>query len=397
MTRSKRFQHGSLFKRGKRKKMWVARWWEDVRAADGTADRTRRSEVIGSVADLPTRREAERELSERLRRINAGDCQPSSVRTFGDFVESAWLPEVLPTLKYSTKQHYKYVVRLHLLPAFGDMQLRSITRERVQQFLAAKSLSGLSWKTCRHIRTVFGTVMGAAEIAGYINSNPVRTTRLPRRGLIEERPAIAPENIRALLAVLPEPSRSVASLLVFTGMRVGELLALRWRDVDLTNRTVRVRRTVYEGHFDEPKTKRSNRTVPLGPKGIEILAALQPANLNPDALVYATRKGTPLSRRNLLNRQLRPAAAKLGLMGINWHWLRHANVTLHDSVGTPLGTVQALVGHSSPELLQEIYLHSVPADAKQAMQKVEEVLSEANGPKWTQVLSQAKVGSSLIQ
>lgn len=318
------------------------------------------------------------------------------MRTFGDFVESAWLPEVLPTLKHSTKQHYRYVVRLHLLPAFGDTQLRLITREKVQQFLSTKSGSGLSWKTVKHIRTVFGTVMGAAETAGYINSNPVRTTRLPRRGPIQERPAIAPETIRALLAALLEPSRSIASILVLTGMRVGELLALRWRDADLTNGMVRIRQTVYEGHFGEPKTKHSNRTVPLGPKGIAILAAIKPTDVNPDALVFATRKGTPLSRRNLLNRQLLPTAAKLGLKGINGHWLRHANATLHDSVGTPLGTVQALLGHSSSEITREVYLHSVPADAKRAMKKVEEVLLDANGPNWTQVLQEAKPASDLI-
>jgi len=395
MTRSKRFQHGSLQKRGKRKKVWVGRWWEDVTRADGTTRHIRRSEVIGNVAELPSMREAKRELSERLRRINAGDYRPTSVRTFGDFVESAWLPEVLPTLKYSTKQHYGYVLKHHLLPEFGNTQLRLITREKVQQFLSAKS-SGLSWKTIKHIRTVFGTVMGAAEIAGYISGNPVRTTRLPRRGPIQEKPAIAPEKIRALLAALPEPSRSIASLLVFTGMRVGELLAVRWSDVDLTNGMVRIRQTVYEGHFGEPKTRRSNRTVPLGPKGIEILSALKSPTVNPDGLVFATRKGTPLNRRNLLNRQLTPTAKKLGLKGINWHWMRHANVTLHDSVGTPLGTVQALVGHSSPEITREIYLHSVPADAKQAMKKVEEVLLDANGPNWTQVLREAKPASGLI-
>jgi len=79
---------------------------------------------------------------------------------------------------------------------------------------------------------------------------------------------------------------------------------------------------------------------------------------------------------------------------VSWHWLRHANATLLDAVGTPLGTVQALLGHSSAEITREIYLHSLPADARTAVQKVEDLLI---GPKWTQVVEMQKNGSSLIQ
>jgi integrase len=73
---------------------------------------------------------------------------------------------------------------------------------------------------------------------------------------VKERTEIAPEKIRELLNALPEPSRSLAQLLVLTGMRIGELLALRWRNVDLKQNVIRVTRTVYEGHFDEPKSQR---------------------------------------------------------------------------------------------------------------------------------------------
>ena len=81
-------------------------------------------------------------------------------------------------------------------------------------------------------------------------------------------------------------------------------------------------------------------------------------------------------------------------MGVNWHWLRHANATLLDAVGTPLGTVQSLLGHSSSEITREIYLHSIPSDARATVQKVEDLLI---GPKWTQVVEISKTGSTLIQ
>jgi integrase len=134
--------------------------------------------------------------------------------------------------------------------------------------------------------------------------------------------------------------------------------------------------------------------VPLGAKSIEVLSGRRPTQLNPDGLVFSTRASTPFDRHNLLKRELKPTCKRLGLMGVNWHWLRHANATLLDAVGTPLGTVQALLGHSSSEITREVYLHSIPADARAAVQKVEDLLIS---PKLTQVVENRKLGSSLIQ
>jgi len=111
-------------------------------------------------------------------------------------------------------------------------------------------------------------------------------------------------------------------------------------------------------------------------------------------LVFATSTGTPFDRHNLTNKQLKPTCKKLGSVGVSWHWLRHAKATLLDEVRTPLGTVQALLGHSSSEITREVYLHSIPADARKAVEKVEEIL---NRPKLTQVAENWGKGSSLIQ
>jgi integrase len=254
-------------------------------------NRIRRSEILGSVAEIPTRRQAEQLLADRLRSINSGEFRPCSSRTLHEYAEGNWLPEVLPTVKYSAQRHYQYMLQVHLYPLFGDVQLRLITRDAVQNFLAGKLRSGLAWKTVKHLRTVFGTVMGAAEMAELIPTNPVRKTRFPRRGPVKERAVISPEKLRELLDALPEPSSSLARLLVFTGLRIGEVLALRWREVDLERRVLRVTQTVYEGHFDEPKSPRSRRSIPLGAKSIEILSARKPAGSDPEALVFSTRNG----------------------------------------------------------------------------------------------------------
>jgi hypothetical protein len=138
-----------------------------------------------------------------------------------------------------------------------------------------------------------------------------------------------------------------------------------------------------------------------------ILSARKLEKPNPEALIFGTRNNTPLSRRNLMRRQLTPTCDTLELKGVNWHWLRHANATLLDSVGTPISTTQALLGHSSPEITREIYLHSVPADARNAVEKVEKLIKDAKseseqggqiiGPNRTQLLETVELASTLIQ
>lgn len=392
MSRRKRHQEGSLFKRGTRKKVWVARWWEDVIGPANKIERIRRSEVLGTIAEIPTKREAQQILDNLLRRANSGEHRPQAVLTFRSFVEDRWKPDVYPTLKYSSKKFYDNMVSTHLNPVFGDTQLRLITKDSVQSFLNAKAQGNSSWKTVKHIRTVFGSILEAAVRDDLLTSNPVRKTRLPRRAPFDDRTPIDLESLRALLEALPEPSRSIATLLALTGMRIGELLALRWQDIDFDGGFFSVRRTVYEGHFDIPKSKRSKRTLPFGPMCRQIFETLRKQGVDPSALVFAARNGSPLSRRNLLNRQLRPACKDLGLRGANWHWFRHAHATFLDSVGAPLGTVQALLGHASPEMTREVYIGSVPENARAAVENVERLI----GPKWTQIPEWPEMSSTLV-
>ncbi len=130
--------------------------------------------------------------------------------------------------------------------------------------------------------------------------------------------------------------------------------------------------TVYEGHFDEPKSRHSMRLIPLGPLAVAVLSERRKQGVvDPSSLVFPSRLGGTLDRRTLLSRQLRPVAKAAGSGNVTWHLLRHATATLHDSLGTPLGTVQALLGHSSSEITRQGYLHSLPEDRQVAAEKLE--------------------------
>jgi integrase len=378
----RRFQRGSLFKRGKREKVWVARWWEDIINANGTMGKMRRSIVIGAIVDFPTRRLAMNALTERLRSVNSGTQRPQNMRTLKDFVRMDWEPVVLTALKYATQRHYKYVLGVHLIPMFGEQRLTNISREAIQTFLIAKLRGGLSWETVHHFRCALSKVLGSAEEWGYIADNPARKTRLPRREHKTERSILTPAQIRRLIIALPEPTKSVVTLLIMTGLRIGELLALRWKSIDWHAQALRITETVYDGHFDTPKSKRSVRSIPIGPKALSTLTILRKVVDDFDGLVFASREGQPLCRRNLLHRHLQPACEKLGLPKITWHSLRHCHATLLDAVGAPLGTVQAQLGHASSEVTRQIYLHAIPAQQRRAVNGVERLVI---GPKWTQV------------
>jgi integrase len=372
LARRRSFQHGSLFQRGKRNKVWVWRWWEEGTDGQGKPVRTRRSEILGRVAEFPTRRRTEQLLTTRIRRINGDQYSSQSARKFADFVREDWEPVMLPTMKYATQKSYAYYLRVHLIPALGDLPLREISREPIQALINAKLAAGLAWETVHHLQCIASKILGTAVEWGYIEANPVRMTRLPRRTRSKAKTVLTPAQLRLLLARLPEPSRSLVLLLILTGMRIGELLALRWRNVDLATGLLRVEETVYDGHFDEPKSNHSVRLIPLGPLAVAVLAERRKLGCQDgESLVFPNRKGTTLDRHTLLSRQLKPAAQALGLSNVTWHLLRHSNATLHDSLGTPLGTVQALLGHSSSEITRQVYLHSLAADRRAAAEKLE--------------------------
>jgi len=175
----RRFQQGSLFQRGRRQKVWVARWWEENIDGDGSIERTRRAEVLGTVAELPSRSRAMEAMSQRLSAINTGIRRPQSTRRFSDFVRNDWIPVMLPTLKYATQKHYRYIFDVHLNPAFGNIRLCDINREAIQSLLFAKLKSGPAWKTVKHIRGVMGRALSVAEDWGYVSGNPALKTKLP--------------------------------------------------------------------------------------------------------------------------------------------------------------------------------------------------------------------------
>jgi integrase len=381
-----RYQDGYLFIRGRKRKMWVARWREDMIQPDGAVLRVLRSETLGPVSEIAGRREARVLLQNRLASLNSGQRRAEATMTFGTFVAEQFVPDILPTLKYATQKSYSMILRKHLLPRFRDCRLCDITRAAVQQFTTAKLKDGYAWETTDHLRTLLSKVMGTAVSWNYLSDNPVHGVKMPERTLKRPHRFLITEELRRLIAEAEEPVRTIVLLAAMTGLRIGEILALRWGRVNLLAGTLRVEETCYHGHFGTPKTRASRRELPLPSMVVQALLAhrSRSSDTSTEALVFCTCRGTPLASNNLRKRQLQSACARAELAPINWHMLRHTHGTLLHQQGTPLRVAQAQLGHAHMTTTLEVYTHASAGAQRQAVDQLENQLFP-NVPKLAEV------------
>ena len=251
----RRYQTGCLFIRGRRRKKWVARWREPMLSSDGNIRDVQRSEVIGLVSEL-SKSKARELLNTKLRTINAGSHRPQSTMLFKQFIEDVWRPGVLSVLKPGSSRYYGVQLDRHVLPAFGSKRLREITRADVQCFVAEKRRRGYSGSSIHGMRTAFGKALQSAVEWGYIEQNAARGINIGSREPKTERLYLSAAETVKLIPSLAEPVRTIVRLAVLTGLRIGELLALRWKHLDFLRGTIQIRETVSEGKFGTPKTKK---------------------------------------------------------------------------------------------------------------------------------------------
>jgi integrase len=374
----RRYQQGCLFLRGKKRKVWVLRYREDVMLPSGQIARVNRSEVLGSIVDIPTRRNAQRLVESRLRPINQGIYRPKTTLTFREFVESQWKSSLFPTFKRSTSRGYEYLLRKYLMPAFGDCGLADINRQMIQGFVAQMS-KNLAPKSVALAKNCLSKVLSTAVEWGYIQVNPATGVRLPTLTIQQERIALTPEQLRQLVAELEEPYKSMVLIAALTGLRRGELFALRWGALDFERKMIRVRESVYEGHFSTPKTRSSIRNIAMGEVLAEMFRNLRPKDAIANDLVFSSRNGTPLQSENILKRIIHPACERLKLPKVGWHTLRHTSATLlHEH--EPLRVAQAILGHSDLQTTLG-YTHVLPGRQREAMKRLEDVVLFPNVPK----------------
>lgn len=371
----RRHQIGCLFVRGKRPKVWVARWRERVLTSRDSMSTILRSEVLGTVGEL-SKRQAQNLLEDRLRPVNRGRAVPRSNISFRRFVEDEFRPLVLPTLKFATREIYTLLLDKHLLPRFGEECIADIATPEVQRFVLEKLKQGYAWETASHMRHLLSKVLGTAKAWRYLADNPVLGVEMPERKLKRPHKALSIEEVRTLLSKMNEPERTITIVASLAGLRIGEILGLRWGRVHLDQCTLEVEESCYKGVFGTPKSKASRRRTPLAPVVVQALDAHRSRCLDTsaNALVFSKGDNEPLSADNLRKKRLASACRRAGLRRIDWHTLRHTYSTLLHDLGTPIRVQQTLLGHSSAATTMDVYTHPVSTSERDAVSRLGEVL-----------------------
>lgn len=335
-----------------------------------------------------TRRVAQDKLRAALRDLDAGLDLGTCRQTVAAFLDR-WLEDVVrPAKAPKTAATYADIVRLHLKPGLGRHELAKLTPQHVAALLKAKTDAGLSPRMVHHVRAVLRCALNQALRWGLVGRNVAALVEPPRQVRSEVQP-LTPAEARDLLAAVEGDRMAVLFRVALTlGLRQGEVLGLRWEDIDLDRRALKVRRALQriDGKLTlkEPKTEKSRRTLTLPPSLVAALRAHKVRQLEErllagdrwqdHGLAFPSTIGTPTDARNVIRSWHRVQAAN-GLPRRSFHSTRHAAASLMLAEGVPVKVVQEVLGHSLLSTTADIYGHLFPEAFEQAADAMERALA----------------------
>jgi integrase len=357
------------------------RWVGGVHFGYAPGKRVRRH-VFGK-----TRAEVVEKMRPLLKAHDEHRPPPDQRLKLGPFLTS-WLEDVArPTIRASTYSSYRGIVEHHLVPGLGRAAVVKLTPADVQAFLNAKSAAGLSPRRVQYIHAVLRRALVTAERWGLVSRNVAKLADPPRVTRKEISP-LTPEQAGILIeSSADDRLHALYVTALGTGLRQGELLGLRWDDIDLDARRLRVRHTLQRVQRKlvllEPKTERSRRSIVL-PEVVVTALRGHHTRQKMDRLVagtswvdtghvFATTRGTPLNAATV-TRSFQRALDRAGLPHSRFHDLRHAAATFLLAQGFTLEDVKNLLGHSSIVLTSNTYGHVLEQRQRQVAMGMDAVL-----------------------
>lgn len=361
------------------------------------------------------RSEALAKKDEALKKARKGIDLKAERQTLRAYLES-WFEEVAtPKNRPSTLKSYRSYLDKHILPELGDIALRDLTPQDVQKFLnglsrkprkpkvkrasgtngaesSAPSKDGkvsptLSPRTVQYVRAILRSALAQAMRWGYVERNVAALATPPRMTHQPVKPLDADQAQRLIEQTREERLGPLFAVAIYTGLRQGEILGLRWPDLDLDAGTLAVRQAVQKvdgaWQFVEPKSQRGRRTLPLPPQAVAALREQKARVREARAvaglrwvewgLVFPTTLGTPLDPSNVTHR-LQAALVAAGLPRQRFHDLRHCCATLLLAQGVPARVVQDVLGHSQVSLTLGTYSHVMPTMLQEAADAMDRAL-----------------------
>ena len=315
-------------------------------------------------------KEVSAKLRDALKRKSQGALVTGPRQTFGQFLDR-WIRDIItPKCRPKTISTYRGLIDRHIKPGLGTIALAKLTAKDIQGFYAQKREQGLAPQTIVHLHALIRACLKYAERSGEIGYSPINRVVAPTSPRADIRPFTIDEATKILEVSAGDRLAALWSLAFHTGLRQGELLGLRWQDVDADRATLTVLQTIQEidGKIQvgAPKSKSSRRTVPIESAALDALKTWRTRQIeerlkagpawSDSGFVFTSQVGTPLSARNVARRwhQILDAA---GVERRGMHAARHTVATLLMAAGKHPSLVQDLLGHSTIRLTLDTYTH----------------------------------------
>jgi len=318
-----------------------------------------------------TKRAAQRVLNDKIGEINAGTYREMPKTTFKTF-SNHWLKTYASVnVKPSTYSRYEDIVERLLVPAFWFYQMSDISTGQLQLFISER-LKKVSARTVIQEIVVIKLMFKHAMKWGYIKFNAAENLDRPKVEKAEIE-LLTPEEIEKFLGATTGHYRVAFLTAVLTGMRAGELWGLPWSDVDFTAKQICIKRSLWHGSFQTPKSKKSVRKIDIPDsllselKKWKLACPISEDNLD---LVFPDRNGNPTPHDNAIRRHFIPALKIAKLPRVSFHSLRHTNASIRIQAGQNIKYIQSQLGHSSINITMDTYGHLFN-DANFSRQQVE--------------------------
>lgn len=285
--------------------------------------------------------------------------------------------EVLGSVKPSSYQTYTHLLTKHLLPSLGKLKLGSVTPAIIQAFVSDLENSSLACSTIKGVYRLLCAAMKSALEEGLILKNPCRKIRIRRAEQIEQR-VLTQDEQRSIRKAALSHQDLPALLSLYTGMRLGEVCALKWKDIDWQKQTITIRRTaqrIAHGRngitgtktrlmIGTPKSLRSARIIPVPAFVLAHLRELAQGKMN-EEYVFGTSANAAEPRT--IQRHFAILMKRLGIEGAHFHTLRHSYATRLVELGVDIKTISTLLGHVSTQMTLDYYAHSLPQQQRAAV------------------------------
>jgi integrase len=393
-----RQQKGYLYRRCSG---WFVRYCDDVMQPDGTIKRKLVSKrlPVDYGGNYRTAKSVQPFVDEIMAPLNSGLLNPQATMLVSEFVEKIYLPEyVEKKLRAASIKQYSDVYHNHLKPRLGKLTLRSFRTVHGEQMLAQiAEKAKLGRSSLRHCKAFLSGTFKQAKRLGILDGlNPIQDTSIPNVPEPEaDTYAYSLSEIKSMLAVLPEPARTIVLTAAFTGLRKSELRGLTWASYN--GEQLSVDRSVWNSTVSEPKTKRSRSPIPVVRPLAEALEAhrLRAGKLaKPILPIFQAGNGQPLNLDNIVRRVIMPAISPCAIcrqqesehlpdghtfqrdkalpLWHGWHAFRRGLATNLHTLGVADKDIQAILRHSNIGLTMNVYVKSVNESQVNALDALNE-------------------------